>query len=125
MIFLVIAQAGGIPWADLSPVVAVGLIFLAVLLALLKHNASREKLMAEAMDRQTAATTAALDRGTEATADNARATDFIGRILAVQAIGNDALMRLVARPKGISSDDVMKAAREAADARFGPIEKHR
>ena len=42
---LVLAQAtGGIPWADLSPVVAVGLIFLAVLLALLKHNAAPQEI---------------------------------------------------------------------------------
>jgi len=109
----IVAQTG-IPWADLSPVVAVGLIFLVVLLALLKHNASREKLMSEALDRLVAAQ----DRSTDS-------HDFIGRILAVHTIGVDALMRLVAKPRGVNVDDVMREARASADAKLGPLDTKR
>lgn len=124
MIF-VLAQSGGIPWADLSPVVAVGLIFLIVLLALLRHNASREKLMSEAIDRQTITTAAAMDRQVVATDKNTEATELMGRFLAVQSIGMDTLVRIVAKPKGVSGDEIMKEARAAVEAKLGPMGGHR
>lgn len=105
----VIAQAG-IPWADLSPVVAVGLIFLAVLLALLRHNASREKMMADAIDKQATATDKVGD-----------SLDFLSRILVGQSIGLDAMMRLVAKGRNINVDDLMRESRAAADSKLGPL----